>query len=81
MSWLVRQARHEGRGYATEAARGARPPVRHPGLGQPAELHRRQRRLRALAVRLGAQPDPTSPSPIPNCETWRHLPVTAEVPA
>lgn len=83
MSWLVTEARHEGRGYATEAARAV---LDHLFAAQgwtslPSYIDRGNAASRALAVRLGARPDPTSPSPIPNCETWRHLPVTAEVPA
>lgn len=74
MSWLLTDARHEGKGYAYEAC--------HAIL---AELFKRQgwTRLvsfidtknaasRALALRLGATLDPETESPFPGCDSYRH---------
>lgn len=82
MSWLLTEARHEGRGFATEAVRAALAHVfaTHGWSSLPSYIDRDNAASRALALRLGARPDPASPAPIPGCETFRHQ-AQAEVPA
>lgn len=76
MCWLLTEARHEGHGFAYEAARAALDhlfdTLRWPSVVSyvdPANAA-----SRALASRLGAHADPATPSPLPGCTAYRHFP-------
>lgn len=83
MSWLITGAAHEGRGFATEACAAVLDHVffAHGWASLPSYIDRDNLASKALAQRLGARPDPDSASPIPGCETWRHLPDAREARA
>lgn len=76
MSWLLTDARYEGRGLAAEACTavlshlfatlGWKTAVSYIDTANAAS--------RRLAERLGATLDPQSPAAIPNCDTYRHVP-------
>ena len=91
MSWLLTDARHEGKGYAAEACQAVLAHVfaAHGWASLPSYIDTENAASRALALRLGARPDPASPSPLPGCDTYRHHPahnpahnpVPSELPA
>lgn len=74
MTWTLWSAEHEGRGYATEAARAvlARP---WPWEAVPAHISRTNAASIRVAERLGGTPDAPSPDR-PDALTYR-LPVAA----
>ena len=82
MSWLLTDARHEGKGYAAEACKAVLAHVfaDHGWTSLPSYIDTENAASRALALRLGARPDPASPSPLPGCETYRHHPAHNPAP-
>ena len=74
MSWLLTDARYEGKGYASEAC-SAVLGFLFDKLGWASTVSfvdHDNASSRALALRLGAQPDPDTQAEIANCETFRH---------
>ena len=79
MAWLLTESRHEGKGVASEAVAAALAHVFrvHGWASLPSYIDRDNAPSRALALRLGARPDPGHDAPIANCETFRHVAVAA----
>lgn len=75
LSWLLSESRFEGQGFASEAVEAARTYCfAAQGWDSVASfIDRDNAASRALAIRLGAERDETTISPIPNCDTWRHF--------
>ena len=75
MSWLITAERHEGKGYATEAAEAVLAHVftTHGWTSLPSFIDHANNASLALAHRLGARADPATPSPISGCAAWRHF--------
>ena len=76
MSWLVTDAAHEGKGYASEACRAV---LAHlfDDLGWTTTIsyiHRDNAASRKLAERLGATRDSGHKAPFAQCDSYRHVP-------
>ncbi len=76
MSWLLTDAKFEGRGLAAEACQAV---IAHlfSTLGWAnvvSYIDKANHGSRKLAERLGAQLDTDRPSPVPNCDSYRHYP-------
>ena len=76
MSWLLTDARHEGKGLAAEACRAVLDHL-FANLGWTSVvsyIDKANAPSRALAMRLGATLDTAKECPVANCESYRHLP-------
>lgn len=76
MSWLLTDQAHEGQGFAQEACTAV---LAHlfQDLGWTSVvsyIDTENTASRALALRLGAAPDPTATVPLPGCAAFRHWP-------
>ena len=75
MSWLLTDARHEGKGYAHEACAAVLGDIftRQSWTSVVSYIDTENVASRKLALRLGAVADPGAVSPIPGCEAFRHF--------
>lgn len=76
MSWLLTDAKHEGKGLASEACQAV---LKHlfTSLGWSnvvSYIDTRNAASRQLAQRLGAVLESDPPCPVANCESYRHFP-------
>lgn len=76
MSWLLTDAAHEGKGYASEACAAVLQDLfgRLGWASVVSYIDTANTASRALALRLGATLDTGSPSPLPGCDSYRHVP-------
>jgi len=76
MSWLLTDARYEGKGYASEACRAVLDHLfRDLGWKNVVSyIDTANTASRALAIRLGARPDTRAECPLPGCDAFRHYP-------
>ncbi|WP_172292267.1 GNAT family N-acetyltransferase [Pseudoruegeria sp. HB172150] len=75
MSWLLSDAAHEGKGYAREASAAVLHHLFHDlgWQGVISYIDPANAPSLALAERLGARRDPSAVSPLPGCDTYRHM--------